>query len=108
MVALSDIEGEIVDELCADEGDAERLTGAFELSHRRLGEAGTHIPYLVEAHQLFLYWLAVAEERYQTEKNARNRFILKYVEGAAKGLSTSIIASMSLRKQEDRFNGGGA
>lgn len=104
MVTLAEVEAEIVDELCDDEQDAANLQSAFDLSHRRLGESGTHIPYLVEAHQLFLYWLAVADERYQADKSKRNRFILKYLEGAVKGLNTGIISSMALRK-EDRFNG---
>ena len=87
--------------------DQDSLLAALNKTRLRIGEQGTQIPFLVEANQLLLYWLAVAKDRRRTAVDDKKRwqFVEEYLEAATKGMNTAIIASLGLRKFERIDNG---
>lgn len=106
-MALADVEVQIASELCYDEGDSERLLDAFRLTHKRLGEAQTQIPFLVEAYQTLSYWYALVkdEKRRRSDGELKKlQFFEDYLEAAVKGSNTQIIASLGMLKGE-RYSG---
>jgi len=106
-LALADVEVEICAELCYDEDDSTRLLNAFRLTHTRLGEAQTQIPFLVEAYQILSYWYALVKDEKRRRSNGEKtklQFYEDYLEAAVKGCNRQIIASLGMLKGE-RFSG---